>query len=189
VRLDREAWARNVAVALDAQNRTPGDLVDGLVSDFESGGVHASLGSWVPSPDSFAGGTSTGEIRVVDGGAAGSRHAIEITGTITDAIPFAWYGAMWTPGAQPIEPVDLSGQRGFSFQTRGDGGTYRVMVFARSRGMTPLIQTFQAGAEWREVALDWSDFGIEGTDIMGIVLAGGPQPGPFTFRVDDLRLR
>jgi imidazolonepropionase-like amidohydrolase len=188
VRLDREPWAREVAAALAVRRDGPADLVDGLVSDFEGGGLQAAIGSWMPSADDFAGGTSTGTVRVVEGGARGG-HAMEVAGTITNAVPFAWYGAMWSPGAQPMMPVDLSASRGLAFQARGDGGTYRVMLFARSRGMTPLERTFEAGPEWREVSLAWSDFGVDGSDVMGVVIAAGPRPGRFVFRIDEFRLR
>jgi hypothetical protein len=63
------------------------------------------------------------------------------------------------------------------------------MIFAQSRGFEPLTRTFIAGAEWSEVAYSWADFGIDGSDLMGLVVAGGPQPGAFGFLVDDLRLR
>jgi hypothetical protein len=62
-------------------------------------------------------------------------------------------------------------------------------VFSQGKGMTPLVRTFVAGPEWREVALAWADFGIRGSDVMGVVITGGPQPGAFRFLVDDVRLR
>ncbi len=189
VPVDRERFARTVAAAQAAERSGPAVPASGLVSDWESGSPDAALGAWMPSPDSYAGGTSTGEVRVVEGGAGSSRRALEVAGTITSTVPYAWYGAMWTPGTQPMAPVDLSARQGLAFRTRGDGRTYRVMVFARSKGSTPLTRTFVAGPEWTEVAMAWSDFGIDGSDVMGVVLAGGPQPGPFGFRVDDFRLR
>lgn len=189
IRVDRDAFARRVAEALAAAGRTSADLEDGMVSDFEDGTPSAELGAWMPSPDGFAGGTSTGTVEVVEGGADGSRHALSVSGTITDAIPYAWYGAMWTPGAQPMTPADLSASQGFSFWTRGDGKPYRVMVFSESKGFQPLTRTFTAGPEWAEVTFTWSDFGIDGSDIMGVVVAGGPQPGPFGFLIDRFRLR
>ena len=187
VPIDRAAFARTVA-QLNANAARPAQIAaNGVVSDFENG-MTAAPGNWFPSPDSFAGGTSTGEVKVVDGG-AGSAHALSISGTITATLPFAWYGAMWSPGAQPMAPTDLSTKPGLAFHTRGDGKTYRVMVFARSKGNTPLTRTFVAGPDWKEVAFAWSDFGIDGRDVMGVVIAGGPQPGPFAFLVDDLRLK
>jgi imidazolonepropionase-like amidohydrolase len=189
VRVDRDAFARQVAAALAATNRSPADLRDGLISDFESGAPATGIGSWMPSADNYAGGTSTGTVEVAEGGANGSRHALSIRGTITDAVPYAWYGAMWSPGTQPMSPVDLSMYGGFSFRARSDGRTFRVMIFSQSKGFTPLTRTFTADAEWREIAFAWSDFGIDGIDVMGVLIAGGPQPGEFEIQIDDFRLR
>jgi hypothetical protein len=122
-------------------------------------------------------------------GVTTSLDMFSISGTITTTIPQPWYGAMWSPGAQPMAPVDLSARQGLAFQARGDGKTYRVMVFARSKGMTPQIRTFTAGPEWREVSFSWSDFGVDGRDVIGVVIAAGPQPGPFAFMIDGVRLR
>ncbi|HEX8391531.1 MAG TPA: amidohydrolase family protein [Longimicrobium sp.] len=187
--VDRASFARTVAAAR-ARPASGGvaAVADGLVSDFESAPLAAAMGTWMPSADSFAGGTSTGTAAIADGGANGSGHSLAIEGTITATIPYAWYGAMWMPG-EAMAPVDLSSRAGLGFWTRGDGGTYRVMVFARSKGMTPLIRTFVAGPEWREVRMAWSDFGIDGHDVTGVVVAGGPRPGAFGFRIDDFRLR
>lgn len=189
VAIDREGFARTAAAAREAQRRGASGLADGLVSDFESGRMAAALGAWMPSADNIAGGKSTGEASVAAGGAQGSGHSLHLRGTISDAVPYAWHGAMWTPGTEPMSPVDLSATPNLSFWTRGDGKTYRVMVFAQSRGMTPLVKTFTAGPEWTEVKLAWSDFGIDGRGILGVVVAGGPQPGPFDLRVDQFRLR
>ncbi|HWK88475.1 MAG TPA: CIA30 family protein, partial [Longimicrobium sp.] len=189
VAIDRASFARRVAAVHEAQRRAAAGVQAGVVSYFEGGAIAATLGAWMPSADVMAGGTSTGEVKVEAGGANGSGHAMSVTGTITATLPYAWYGAMWTPGAEPMTPVDLSARPGFAFRARGDARVYRVMVFARGKGMTPLTRTFTAGAEWSEVFFSWADFGIDGSDVMGIVLAGGPQPGAFAFRVDDFRLR
>jgi imidazolonepropionase-like amidohydrolase len=188
VPVDRESLARRVAAARSPQVGGAPTVPGGIISDFEAGGLAATMGNWMPSPDSYAGGTSTGDVTVVEGGASGSGHAMQIAGTIAPTLPYAWYGAMWMAG-QAMAPVDLSARPGFGFRTRGDGGTYRVMVFAQSKGMQPLIRTFVAGPEWREVTMSWADFGIDGSDVAGIVVAGGPRPGAFTFRIDDFRLR
>jgi imidazolonepropionase-like amidohydrolase len=188
VPVDRAAFARTVAEQVANAGRPMRIAGNGLVSDFENG-MTSAPGNWFPSPDSFGGGTSTGEVKVVEGGAGGTGHALSISGTINTTIPQPWYGAMWSPGAQPMAPADLSARQGIAFQARGDGKTYRVMVFARSKGMAPLIRTFVAGPEWQEVSFAWSDFGTDGHDVMGVVIAGGPQAGPFGFLIDDLRLK
>jgi imidazolonepropionase-like amidohydrolase len=188
VPIERQAVAARIAEARKAERLGPVIPADGRISDFEQGQT-ASLGTWMPSADNIAGGTSTGELAVVEGGAGGSGHALAIRGTIAATVPHAWYGTMWSPGLQPMAPVDLSRREGFSFAAQGDGKTYRVMLFARSKGSMPLVRTFTAGAEWRTHAFAWRDFGVDGSDLMAIVFAGGPQPGAMSFRIDDVRLR
>lgn len=188
VPVDRASFAQRVA-ALAARAAAPAaSLENGVVSTFDAGTLTASLGIWFPSPDNMAGGTSTGRVQVVTGGANSSSHALAVSGTITNTVPYAWYGAMWTPGTPPMSPVDLSQYQGLRFEAQGDGKTYRVMVFAQSRGTAPITRTFVANAEWRTVEVTWAQFGIDGRDVTGVVLAGGPQPGEFQFRVDGFRL-
>lgn len=188
--IDRDAFAARVAAALDAERRraTPEDLADGRISAFESGSIDAAVGMWIESSDVFSGGNSAGSLDVTEDGAGGSGHALRIAGTIGGAVPFAWYGAMWAPGAQPMQPEDLSAFRGVVFQARGDGGTYRILVFSQRNGMTAMARTFEAGPEWREFAFDWSEFRTDGSDVMAVVLVGGPTPGDFEFLVDDFGL-
>jgi imidazolonepropionase-like amidohydrolase len=189
-RFDRAAYAAAIEQQRNAVVGPPAGLEAGLISDFENGGVQPAFGTaWLVTTDTYAGGKSTGEMAVVDGGAGGSRHALRITGTISDAVPYAWSGAMWSPGAQPMQPADLSSKQGVAFATKGDGGTFRVLVFAQSRGFQPLSVDFAAPAEWTEVFVPWSDFGINGSDVMSIMFVGGPAPGSFALEVDDVRLR
>jgi imidazolonepropionase-like amidohydrolase len=180
VRADRVAFAKSLATAAKATNVNVGS---GLISDFESGKPSASFGTeWIVSTDSIASGKSTGTIEV-------AANALHIRGTISNAIPYAWAGAMWSPGTVPMMPANLSGTKGLRFRARGDGGTYRVLVFAQSKGMFPLTRTFVAGPEWRDESFPWSAFnGIDGHDVMAVILCGGPQPGDFSFEVDDVRL-
>ncbi len=188
VPVNRASFAQRVAALSVRTTVSRESLVNGLVSDFDKGTLSAALGIWFPSPDNMAGGTSTGRLQVVTGGANGSSHALAVSGTITNKVPYAWYGAMWTPGTPPMSPVDLAQYKGLRFDAQGDGKTYRVMVFAQSRGTAPITRTFVADAEWRTVEVTWEQFGIDGRDVTGVVLAGGPQPGEFAFRVDGFRL-
>lgn len=190
VRLDREAFAKTVAEAKAAVGRSPKGLDAEVLSDFESGTAGAAFGtSWIASADDIAGGKSTGEMKVVEGGSAGSAKSLSITGTISDAVPYAWYGVMWSPTDVPMAPANLSSKKELRFQARGDGKTYRVMVFTQSGGRMPLIQTFVAGAEWSEVVIPWQKFGTDGKDVSAIIVAGGPQPGAFAVQIDDVRLK
>lgn len=187
----RDAFARRVAEALAAADAPPAAAIgDGLISDFESGRPDTRFGTiWMPNTDSFAGGTSTVDMEVVPAGEGGSGLVLRLTGTITDAVPYAWAGAMWSPGSQPMQPVDLSSRKGLAFRARGDGRSYRVLVFSQSRGMVPIARPFTAPAEWTEFAMTWEDFGIDGSDVMGILIVGSPPAGSFEVFVDDVRLQ
>ncbi len=162
----------------------------GLISDFEDGAPSSKFGSgWMVSTDSIAAGKSTGEMKVADAGANGSRHALEITGLIDGGLPYAWAGMMWSPGSQPFVPVNLSSKKMISFFAKGDGQTYRMLVFTTSGGRIPAQQTFTAGTDWKKTSIPFSAFnGTDGHDISAILFVGGPSAGKFDFQVDDIRL-
>jgi imidazolonepropionase-like amidohydrolase len=190
VRADRQAWAEAVAAAVAAQSTPSQGLADGLISDFESGAPVAAFGTaWSVTTDAMAGGTSTGSMTVVDGGANGSARSLRINGTVTDAVSYGWAGAMWSPGAAPMQPADLSSKKEIVFSARGEGATYRVLVFAESSGMTPLMHEFTAGPEWQELVVPWTELGTDGRGVMAIMILGGPQAGAFALQVDNVRLR
>lgn len=191
VAVDRAAYTKAIRDAASVQIAAPKNGLDARVlSDFENGSLDAAFGTqWMPTADDIAGGKSTGTIEIADDGAASTSRSLRIRGTIDAAIPYAWYGAMWSPTAVPMQPADLSSKKEVRFFAKGDGKTYRVMVFSASKGMMPAIATFIASAEWREVVLPWSAFGIDGRDVMAIIVAGGPEAGAFAFQVDELALR
>jgi imidazolonepropionase-like amidohydrolase len=195
VAVDREAYIASIergkaeAESLLAQPEPLG-AASGLVSDFEDGTSSSTFGSgWAVSTDAIAGGTSVGSLEVVEGGASGSRRSLSITGDIRPDVPYAWAGAMFFPGSTPMSPTNLSGKNELSFWAKGDGKVYRVMFFAASRGSTPAIQKFEAGPEWKAFTFPFTAFdGMNGSDLTGIFFGGGPGPGRFELRIDDVRL-
>jgi imidazolonepropionase-like amidohydrolase len=168
----------------------PSNGMMGLISDFDDGSPNAKFGTeWMLSTDSIAGGKSTGDMKVVDGGANGDKHALDISGLIDGGLPYAWAGVMWAPGAQPFVPVNLSSKKSISFFAKGDGQIYRVLVFTASGGRIPAQQTFTAGSEWKKTSIPFSAFnGTDGHDISAILFVGGPAPGKFDFQVDEIVL-
>jgi hypothetical protein len=64
------------------------------------------------------------------------------------------------------------------------------MLTMASSGMTiPRSVPFEAGAEWKEVAIPFSAFG--GVDASAVTMIGfnaGPQPGDYRFEIADVRL-
>jgi imidazolonepropionase-like amidohydrolase len=189
-RVDRVAWERSATAARDAAGRPPAGLGEGVLSDFEHGEATASFGTpWMPNTDSFAGGTSTVTVKVTEGGANGSSKALRLSGTITATLPQAWASVMWSPGAQPMQPADLSATEGLRFHVRGDGRTHRVLVFAQGRGMMPQMHAITATGTWTEIVLPWSTFNTDGSDVMAILFVGSPPAGDFWFEIDDVELR
>lgn len=191
VRLDRDAIRQSLAAEVAAASRPPAGSESGLVSDFEDGTTSARFGAgWSISTDVMAGGKSTAETAVIDGGAEGSAKSLRIHGTISDAFAQAWAGAMFSPGKQIFQPANLSDKKELRFWTKGDGKTYRVFIFDEGKGFAPLTQTFIAGPDWREVVFPLSAFGgSDGKGIMAVIFGGGPAPGQFEFQIDNVRFR
>jgi imidazolonepropionase-like amidohydrolase len=162
----------------------------GLISDFDNGKPDTKFGSgWMISTDSIMSGKSSAEMRVVDGGANGDAHSLEVSGAIDGGLPFAWAGVMFSPGAQPFAPVNLSSKKSISFWAKGDGKTYRIMFFTESGGRMPSQQTFAAGPAWKRVSFPFTAFsGTDGHDISAILFVGGPAAGKFDFQIDEIKL-
>lgn len=190
VAVDRGAYAQAIADAKAAVASAPAGIDAKVLSDFDAGAPAAAFGTaWLPTADDIAGGKSKGTVAVVDGGAAGTAKSLSITGTIDPALPYAWYGAMWSPTQVPMQPANLSSKTGLRFQAKGDGKTYRVMIFTQAGGRMPLTRTFVAGPEWTAVAMPWKAFGTDGRDVMAVIVAGGPEAGPFALQIDEVTVQ
>jgi imidazolonepropionase-like amidohydrolase len=179
------------AVEEARQSPAPAGSESGLVSDFEEGKPSAKFGfGWIVSTDKFTGGKSTAEFKVVPEGAHGSKGSLLITGEITNDFAYPWAGAMFFPGAAPMQPANLSSKKRITFWAKGDGQTYRIMLFAQSGGSIPPSKSFVAGPEWKEYSFPLSQFsGMDGHDLMGLLFAGGPATGKFAVQIDDVRLQ
>lgn len=189
VQVDREAWREQAEKANKTAATAPPGSDSGLVSDFDEGTLTANFGSgWVKSSDSMMGGKSVAGFKVVEGGALNSKGSLEIDGEILPGYPFPWAGAMFMPGAQPFAPANLSAKKSISFWAKGDGKTYRVMMFAAGIGSIPAWQSFVAGPEWKHYSFPLASFrGMDGHDLEGVLFSGGPDPGKFSFQIDDVR--
>src|SRR5262245_13872566 len=193
--VDRQAYIASIEKMKSEGERlrkqpAPAGSESGLVSDFEEEKVSAKFGSgWSVSTDAMAGGKSRAEMKVAPEGAQGSRRSLLITGEISPDLSYAWAGAMFSPGSTVMAPANLSSKDEISFWARGDGKTCRIMLFARSHGFQPEIKSFVAGPEWKRFAFRISEFGgMDGSDLMGILFAGGPAPGRFVLQIDDVIL-
>ena len=195
-RLDRDRRritverARADAKQAQAATKAPaGDL--GVISDFEDNQPSAKFGTgWSVSTDSIAGGKSVGEMKPAAGGANNSKHSLHVSGTIDGGLPYAWAGVMFSPGVHVFAPANLSAKKELTFWAKGDGKTYRVMIFTESGGRIPAQQTFMSEREWKQFKMPLASFnGTDGHDVAAIVFVGGPGAGAFEFSVDDIGLQ
>jgi hypothetical protein len=161
-----------------------------IISDFDDGKITAKSGfGWSITTDSIMGGQSTADMKVVEGGAMGSKGALQITGKISGASQQAWAGVMYSPGPQPFAPADLSAKKTLSFWAKGDGRGYAVLVFTQTNGYQPAVQIFTPGPEWKEFRFTLASFnGTDGKDITSIMFTAGPPAGDFSFTIDTVSL-
>jgi imidazolonepropionase-like amidohydrolase len=160
----------------------------GLISDFEDGTTASKFGvGWQVSTDQMMGGKSTAKISVVDGGAEGSKKALQISGEIIPGGSVLWAGAMFFPGSAPMAPVNLSGKKAITFWTKGDGKQYNLMLFAKSKGYIPATRSFTAGTEWKKITLSFSAFDTDGSDLEALLFSGSSPNEHFNLLIDNVR--
>lgn len=190
---DRAAWRAMVAKAnhaTEAQKTAPAPAgsESGLISDFDDGKPSAKFGlDWQVSTDSFRGGKSTAELKVIDGGAEKSRGALQIAGEIVEN-PVSWAGAIFYPGKAPMAPANLSSKKALTFFVKGDARPFCVMLFTASGGFVPKTVQFNAGPDWQKITLPFSRFDTDGHDLMGLFIGAWQTAGRFTLVIDDVRL-
>lgn len=195
VPVDRDGWraavdAERKEIAAERALPPPAGSERGDVADFEDGTLSARFGAWSTSTDQARGGGSTVRVRVVADGARASKHALEVAGEIRAGADAPWAGAMFSPAASATQAANLSAKRELVFWAKGDGKSHRVLLFARQLGRDPAVRKFVAPKQWTEVVLPLESFGgIDCRDVVGILWSGSRHPGPFAFRIDDVRFR
>ncbi len=161
------------------------------LANFDGGSATAAYGvGFSAAGDDMRGGNSHATQRLVDG-AAGSKGALEVTGTLGDAIQYPFAGTMFFPQGPPQQGLmDYSGKKTLTFQARGDGRRYIVMVRSglELEGI-PLMFDFETGPDWREVRLDLAKLGSVDWKRVRTIGVGTMGPvGPFRFEIDDVRV-
>ena len=187
-KFDRDGYRKAVEQRNDVLSKlaAPGPL---MVSDFEDGpDVRATFGAgWSISTDQIQRGKSTAAIGIVEGGADNTKHALLIKGSINPPLPWAWAGAMFSPGSRVMAPADLSGKKSISFWAKGDGKAARLMLFSRSGGFSPAFVVFTPGEKWERHTFALKEFrDATGKDITMLIFAGGVDHGPFEYRIDQV---
>jgi imidazolonepropionase-like amidohydrolase len=163
-----------------------------VIADFETEGFAARSGQpFVATTDQMAGGKSTASLSWQAGGAADSKGALRIVGSVDGGLVYAWAGSMWMPGAQAMQAMNFSSRQEIVFKVKGDGRDYNVMVFsgASAQGI-PAVQRFKTSTLWQEMRLPLSKFvGADFSQLRGIAFTAGLPAGSFEFMIDDIELR
>lgn len=183
----REAKLRQVAQERSGATRQALPP-DGRISQFSEGKLGSPFGmGWMPSTDAFAGGKSTVKLAVLPALPDG-QVPLAVQATVAPGLPFAWSSVAFMPGAQPMQPADLSAAKTLRFRVRGDGKTYQVMLMGAGSSR-PSTVPFVAQEAWAEVSVPLSAFaGIDPAAIAMLAFSAGPQPGDYRFELADVRL-
>ena len=154
-----------------------------LISDFEDG-IGASFGiGWQVTTDQVRGGSSTANLSAPAG-------ALRVEGELVPGFAFPWSGAIYYPGPQPMQPVDLSDRDVLRFRTRGDGRTYLVMLFDGSGAGVPPSVPFTAPAAWTEVEIPLARFPTATPGFIGgLSFVASVAPGVYAFELDDVEIQ
>lgn len=186
--------ARRTAIAATPAALPAATLpADGRIATFSSADGKAVMkapfgAGWTISTDSFVGGTSTVAL-IVTGTAPNGQPALVMTGEIKPGAIASWAGVSFSPAAQPFQPANLGAANAIRFWTRGEGSALVVMGFSQAGGQAPSVASVQAGKDWREVTVKFSD--LKGFDPTGatLLLIGASQvPGQFRYEIADVRL-
>ena len=163
-----------------------------VIADFDNASETAAYGiGWTAARDDMRGGNSKSAQHLVTGGAGGSKGALEVTGEIGNAIQYPFAGTMFFPEGPPMQGLmDYSGKKTLTFQARGDGRRYMLMVISGIQlDAIPLMVDFDAGPEWHEVRLELAKYGAADFKRVRAIGVGTMGPaGPFRFQIDDVRL-
>jgi imidazolonepropionase-like amidohydrolase len=183
----RDARREQVAQERGASTRQ-GLPADGRISQFSAAKLASPFGSsWMLSTDQYAGGKSTVKLAVLPALPDG-QVPLAVQASVAPGLPYAWSSVAFMPGAQPMQPADLSAARVLRFKVRGDGKTYQVMLMGAANGR-PSSVPFVAGPEWAEISLPLSAFaGIDPAAVAMLAFSAGPQPGEYRFELADVRL-
>jgi imidazolonepropionase-like amidohydrolase len=175
--------------AATAAGTAPANLAAGVISTFDDGSTSTAIGSgWVVSTDMMIGGKSTATMTVVDGGANGSAKALLVKTEIVPGSPYPWAGAMASLGTPQMQPADVSSRKGVRFYAKGDT-TVRVMLFATSLGRIPAVKDVKVGAEWTEVIVPFTDFGVDGKSVQAVLFGSAKTSGASEFAIDEVGLQ
>jgi len=165
------------------------------LGDFDAGSVAVGYGlGWQAADDKLRGGNSSVQQKLFAGGASGSKSALEVSGTIGDAIQYPFGGTVFFPQGSSTADyakwgfMDYSKRQRLKFQARGDGQQYLVLFTGPVVDAIPAMFYFTAGPEWQEVSVPLQELGALDLERVKMIGIGTMKPGLFRFQVDDVRI-
>lgn len=174
------AWKADAALRLASRDKL------GLLASFDTDRDTPSVryGKLRALSDQIAGGTSTAAVKIVDGGAAGTPRALEVSGTVVPAQGHSgWAGVSFGPSDASRQPVNMAAMRRIHFWIRGDGKPCVLFLFA-GPGM-PAMEDFATTKDWSEIVVDVDKLGVPLDGVIGMTWAS-VSPGAFAFQIDQL---
>jgi ABC-2 type transport system permease protein len=165
---------------------------DPLIADFDAGSTQAKYGAgWFAAGDDMRGGNSKATQRVIDGGAAGTRGALEVTGTLGDGLQYPFAGTAFFPsGTEDGKLTDYRGRTELRFFARGDGRQYTVIFLGALQGGIPPMYGINTSDEWQEVRIPLKEvMSLDLAAVHGIVIGSNGPLGDFRLELDGIELR
>lgn len=151
--------------------------------------AHGAGWGWTATDDQRVGGKSTAAITIVQPGADGTQGALQASGELNAGFISPWAGALWFPGARPMQPADLSGHKELVFRAKGKPGSYSIMLMAGSARNIPVYASFTMTKDWKQytIPLATSFTGADLKHVYFIAFSAGTF-GPFQFELDQVAL-
>jgi imidazolonepropionase-like amidohydrolase len=141
---------------------------------------------WLPWTDSIFNGNSKVRVSVVEGSPNHSPITLNVSGQVNSGTKDPWAGVAYFPQlSYRMANGDISGSPQISFWARGDGKTYKVMLF-QGEG-NPSTKYFSTTSDWTQVAIPFSELASDGRDVSEILLASS-TPGAFRFEISGVHL-
>jgi ABC-2 type transport system permease protein len=167
---------------------------DPLIADFDAGSDQARFGAgWRAIDDRERGGNSTVTQRVIAGGAAGSAHALEIAGTVGDALQYPFVGTGFVPAGPEAgggRGMDFRGRTELRFFARGDDRQYFVVFNGSADGGIPPMAGFTTSATWQEIRIPLAEIsGLDVARLRNIAIGAPGPPGEFHLELDAIEMR
>jgi ABC-2 type transport system permease protein len=166
-----------------------------VIADFDAGSARAAYGlGFSASDDKMRGGNSSVTQKIVDGGAANSRSALEVSGEVGTAIQYPFAGTSLLPNGTPGAAfanqgyMDFSKKQTLRFFARGDGHNYTVLLMGPALDTIPAMYSFTPGENWQEVSVPLQQMGALDIKRVKLISFGSMSPGPFRFEIDDVRV-